>query len=278
MNIFKKLIRILKGGKHEVLQSLTNNHEVASNSPEMNTSEEIQHLLKPLIRDATKIEVLPKAQMPENSQLLSHFGGDPYFEKGDKWPQSKSGRHMDFIFQIYNTEDLILPKSIKLIQLFYDLEEFPWDTKDDGWKVKIYESLKTENIQRIERPQDLEESNYCEMIFRPIKSLPDWEGIDLYMKKASDLSCVLNEDEPWDQYDKAVEKLIGKQDYQSQLGGYPQWVQGESTPEGPDGEPMKLLFQIDSEDNAGLMWGDVGLIYVFYDERTKKTEFSLQCH
>jgi uncharacterized protein YwqG len=35
---------------------------------------------------------------------------------------------------------------------------------------------------------------------------------------------------------------------------------------------MKLLFQIDSEDNAGLMWGDTGLIYVFYDEETKSTK------
>ena len=41
---------------------------------------------------------------------------------------------------------------------------------------------------------------------------------------------------------------------------------------------MKLLFQIDSEDNAGLMWGDVGLIYVFYDNETQKIEFILQCH
>jgi uncharacterized protein YwqG len=41
---------------------------------------------------------------------------------------------------------------------------------------------------------------------------------------------------------------------------------------------MKLLFQIDSEDNAELMWGDVGLIYVFYDEATDKIEFTLQCH
>jgi uncharacterized protein YwqG len=55
-------------------------------------------------------------------------------------------------------------------------------------------------------------------------------------------------------------------------------VQGESTPIDDEGNPMKLLFQIDSEDNAGLMWGDVGLIYVFYDKKTEKIEFTLQCH
>jgi hypothetical protein len=41
---------------------------------------------------------------------------------------------------------------------------------------------------------------------------------------------------------------------------------------------MKLLFQIDSEDNAGLMWGDVGLIYVSMMKKSGKTEFTLQCH
>ena len=66
--------------------------------------------------------------------------------------------------------------------------------------------------------------------------------------------------------------------HSSQLGGYPKWVQGESTPKDKNGEPLKLLFQIDSEDNAGIMWGDVGLIYVFYDEELEKIEFILQCH
>ena len=115
-------------------------------------------------------------------------------------------------------------------------------------------------------------------MFKSVESLPDWEGIDLYEKRTAKIAYILNDDEPWEAYDKVVEKLIGEQDYQSQLGGFPRWVQGESTPKNSDGEYMKLLFQIDSEDNAGLMWGDVGLVYAFYDEETKRTEFSLQCH
>lgn len=144
--------------------------------------------------------------------------------------------------------------------------------------MKIYETLNTEQIIKIDRPTELEKSKYCEVTFEAAKSLPDWEGIDSYSEISSKLSCVLNENEPWDSYQKVVEKLIGEQDYQSQIGGYPKWVQGESTPNKSNGEPMNLLFQIDSEDNAGLMWGDVGLIYVFYDETTKQIEFTLQCH
>ncbi len=239
---------------------------------------DLENLVKPLIRQTTKLEIQPASRPPENSQLESHFGGHPYFEKGEGWPKSKNGKHLDFIFQVYNSPELELPKSIELVQFFYDWEEFPWDTENDGWLVKIYGKVDKEKSEFIAKPKDLEKSKFCKLEFKQTQTLPDWEGIDLFGNDASKLSCVLNEDEPWDSYDQIVTKLIGEQDYQSQLGGYPKWVQGESTPKDNEGNSMKLLFQIDSEDNAGLMWGDVGLIYVFYDEKNEKIEFTLQCH
>ena len=119
---------------------------------------------------------------------------------------------------------------------------------------------------------------YCEITYKQSYSLPDWEGIDTHSENASKLSCILDEDEPWEQYQNVVNKLIGEKDLQSQLGGYPKWIQGEETPHENNGEKIKFLFQIDSEDNADLMWGDVGLIYVFYDEKKEHIEFKLQCH
>jgi len=244
----------------------------------LTTTTDLENLIKPIIRPTTKIEVSPASKPPENSQLNSHFGGQPYFENGEKWPTSKNGKNLEFIFQIFNSSDLQLPKNIELIQFYYDWDEFPWDTENDGWLLKIYKKTQKENIKFIEIPSELEKSKYCVITFKSTNTLPDWEGIDLHCNNASKLSCVLDEDEPWEGYDQVVTKLIGEQDYQSQLGGYPKWVQGESTPKDSEGNSMKLLFQIDSENNAGLMWGDVGLIYVFYDEKSEKIEFSLQCH
>lgn len=239
---------------------------------------DLENLAKPLIRQATKLEIQPASRPPENSQLESHFGGHPYFEKGEEWPKGKNGKKLDFIFQVFNSPELELPKSIELVQFFYDWEEFPWDTNDNGWLVKTYKQIDKGKTEFIPKPEEIEKSKFCKIEFKPTQTLPDWEGIDLFGNDASKLSCVLNEDEPWDSYDQIVTKLIGEQDYQSQLGGYPKWVQGESTPRDNEGNPMKLLFQIDSEDNAGLMWGDVGLIYVFYDEKLERIEFNLQCH
>lgn len=262
----------------ENTDSYFDKYRVELNKLGLTSMEDLEKLVKPLIRKTTRIVVNKATRPPENSQLNSHFGGHPYFEKGEDWPTSSSGKHMDFIFQIFNKPGINLPDSIALIQFYYDWEESAWDTCDNGWKLKIYKNLNYDKQIFIEKPIDLRRAKYCEITFKEVQTLPDWEGIDKFSAEASNLSCVLNEDKPWYSYDKAVSKLVGEQNYQSQLGGYPNWVQGESTPIDDNGDPLKLLFQIDSEDNAGLMWGDVGLIYVFYDEECEIKEFVLQCH
>ncbi|MFN3195666.1 MAG: DUF1963 domain-containing protein [Chlorobiota bacterium] len=278
MNFWKKIFgnKIENSGDKE--ESGFEKYRSEFNEQNLNSITDLEKLVKPLIRKATKLEIQPASILYENSQLDSHFGGHPYFEKGEEWPKGSNGKNLDFIFQIFNSPKLELPKSIELVQFFYNWEEFPWDTENDGWLVKIYKNVIIENTEFIAKPQDLNESKFCKLEFKPTLTLPDWEGIDLIENDVSRLSCALNEDEPWDSYDQIVTKLIGEQNYQSQLGGYPKWVQGESTPKDKEGNPMRLLFQIDSDDNAGLMWGDVGLIYVFYDEQSGNIEFSLQCH
>ena len=277
MNFWKKIF-----GKKEtpITNSRFDTYKNELDTLGLRSLSDLEDLVKPIIQPATKIELQSASRPPENSQMHSHFGGNPYFEKGETWPTSKAGRNLHFIFQIFNTLEIKLPDTIELIQFYYDWEAFPWDTADDGWQVKIYKKLDPDTRIFIETPEnkDYNRSKYCEIDLNPIKSLPDWEGIDRHEYNASKLSCVLNEDEPWSLYQQTVSKLIGDQEYQSQLGGYPKWVQGESTPKDSEGNPMKFLFQIDSEDKADLMWGDVGMIYVFYDEETDHIEFILQCH
>ena len=152
-----------------------------------------------------------------------------------------------------------------------------WNTNDEGWLVKIYEKIDPKKLIKISSPLQSFQVTFCDIQFEPIKTLPDWEGISVHQPLASKLSCILNEDEPWEKYNEMVKKLIGESSYQSQLSGYPKWVQGEESPLNLENQPMQLLFQIDSEENAGLMWGDTGLIYVFYDELNKDIEFGLQC-
>lgn len=233
--------------------------------------------IKKLVRSATKIQLEESSKPIGTSQLKSHFGGLPYFEQGETWPVTKTGKHLEFIFQIFNQPGLPLPKEIELIQFYYNWDEFPWDTKDDGWLVKIYKELNYEKRLIILKPKlKTEFTSYCEIDFIPFESLPDWDGIHTYIEDESSLSCLPNEDEPWESYEQIVTELIGEPKYQSQLGGYAQWVQGEDTPKDQNGNPMKLLFQIDSEEGADLEWGSCGVIYVFYDESQGRIEFTMQ--
>lgn len=248
------------------------------NKVNLTTERDLENIVRPLIKKATRLIVNRPSRPPENSQHISQFGGDPYFEINNEWPHSRNGNPLTFIFQVFNEVDIALPDHIALIQLFYDFDEFPWDTEDDGWLVKVFTQLNKDSVIHIRKPEALSKSKYCEISFQNIESLPDWEGIDSFCKFSSNLSCVLNEDEPWGHYQTTVEKLIGEQDFQSQLCGYPKFVQGNCIPTDNNGKPYDLLFQIDSEDNAGLMWGDTGQIYVFADSNhSQNIEFSLQC-
>jgi uncharacterized protein YwqG len=275
MNILTKLIELFSPKSKVPSHKSIDNY---SSSPKLNQGsiDEIKERLKKIILPCSKITPDVPSDEPINSQFVSHFGGTPYFENGEDWPTSESGRALEFIFQIFNDERLNMAESIKLVQFFYDMEEFPWETEGEGWQVKIYESLNREHVKKIEPPLGLETIGYCNIAYQDCLSLPDWEGMEIFEKDAWKL-CAMT-DNPWKNYEQAVTEIIGEQNYQSQLGGYPRWVQGEATPKSTDGSNAKLLFQIDSEENVGLMWGDVGLVYVFYDEKSKKIDFRLQCH
>lgn len=275
MNFFKKLFG--GGDKPDFSKMLESQSRKKLYDPEK--MKQLEDLAKPLLKDCTKMTIEAASRMPENSNLISQFGGLPYFENGEEWPKSEAGTNIDFVFQVFNKDGIHLPGNIQLIQFYYDFEELPSFYDDDGWKVKIYEKLNPENSVKIERPDTIERPKFCSITFENKKSLPNWESIDDYAEGYSDLAEAIDDEDPWEVHNEVVLKFTGNDDYQSQLGGYPRWVQGDGTPEDQkSGRKYELLFQIDSEDNAGLMWGDAGLVYVFYDSVDKKISFELQCY
>ena len=244
----------------------------------LSTMADLVNVLRPLLLPATKLTLRKARQLLEGSQVRSHFGGRPYFEVGEAWPTTKTGQPLDFIMQVVASDEAILPAGIALVQLFYSWEAFPWDTDEEGWLVKTYPAFSLEQAQAIERPASLAEPAFCDIIFSPIQSLPSWEGLNELHADAPALAEVLNEENPWDAYEEAATQLLGESDYQSMLGGYPRWLQGADNPVDVAGQNLPLLFQLDSETKAGVMWGDTGLVYVFYDpQQPGRFTFELQC-
>jgi len=260
----------------------------------LRTIEDLENLMRPSVKDATKLIIKRKETEPQDSHLRSHFGGQPYFEKGEKWPSIKEGDQFELIFQIFNTGtsnevsrgNINLPENIKLLQFYYDYENSPISysayTEDykrigykygNGWLVKIYETTNTADSIIIKRPEWCVTDMYCEIEYEPIKSLPDNEWYDETVEMLCEKLNGESKKKNFDSYNFIAEKLNCEQDFCSQLGGYPVWVQGDAT---PDDKDYQLLFQIDSEDEAGLHWVDCGMVYVFYNPKTKDIIFEIQ--
>jgi len=90
-------------------------------------NEEIAKIIKPLAKSATKLN-LRKAQNFEELPIAgTHFGGEPYFEKGEEYPVCSTCQNpLTFICQIDTTEDFHKKHAkIKLFTFFYCWECSP---------------------------------------------------------------------------------------------------------------------------------------------------------
>lgn len=246
--------------------------------------DEIVSLVKPLARVATKLEPKQVRNWESLPRTSSHFGGAP-FALGEEWPVCPTCKtSLSFICQINTASGYHQsPEGVALFTFFYCWECFPWGLTGEVkgvWVVRTYPKLDEKNSTIIAPPRDqTQPTKACEILEERILSFPDWEEIHSWSSAAVEVATKANPDEPWEAYESAVEALGGFTDYATMVGGYPRWVQGESTPECEACRSgMRMLAQIDTEDEADVMWGDVGCVYIFYcPAHPKETGLELQC-
>ncbi|MDF2701026.1 MAG: hypothetical protein K0Q49_2590 [Haloplasmataceae bacterium] len=218
------------------------------------------------------------------------IGGSPDVYDGFKWPSWK-GLYLGFLAQINLSEvskydhKNQLP-SQGMLYFFYECEEMPWPEEPedvDSFKV-IYYDGDLSYLKRIDYPTELnkEHSVFNEVCVDLSNrwSLP--ENIDFIAEIYSDL------------YFKYISGQDGKQ---TCLLGYPMSIQddvtydiilntrqvyGANTIEEKD--EWILLFQLDSMEEANMMWGDCGILYfMIKKEDLKNRNFDkvwmiLQCY
>jgi uncharacterized protein YwqG len=225
----------------------------------------------------------------------TRVGGAPDLPLGFEWPRWK-GRPLSFLAQIELealagfTGTEILP-SDGLLSFFYDPLQKTWgfDPKDAGsWHV-IW--IQDKNLAPRSLPPDLpQEGRFeaCTVTFSQDVSLPPWDSMTF---KALKLRKAQKEG-----YFKVEDRLRGEADLgtSSLLLGHPDAIQGDMQLEcslvtnglycgdasGYDDPRRKvfaqqapswrLLFQLASEDEAAMMWGDVGCLYFWIHERDLK--------
>lgn len=221
------------------------------------------------------------------SQSWSKIGGSPNLEKSQSWPAWK-GKPLAFLAQLDFSEMAAVaglpdfPKEGRIF-FFYDQEQSTWgfDPKDEGsWGVLFQKDVSKDNAF-IDLPPGLSESFiYPErpIGFHLIQSLPDYT-----CRIERDRKALSSADR-----DELIELKFSSYGElpKHQIGGFPCAVQNDSMelecqlvsnglycgdasvnqdPRRKELEPGKndwvLLFQLDSDDDGGMMWGDMGTLY-----------------
>jgi uncharacterized protein YwqG len=235
-----------------------------------------------------------------NAVQRSKLGGLPAVPHRFEWPVW-NGAPLQFLCQL-DLEEIHraspvgwLPKD-GLLSFFYDAEQSTWgfDPNDRGsWRVLLFPAeaeLASADGSGVELLPEVF------VRFEPGVSLPDPERTGLSWNQVPD--------EAWSYLDS---QRIGDASCH-QVGGWPNAIQNDGmelecqlasngvyvgTSDGYHGEEAKrltagagdwrLLFQLDSDEDAGMQWGDVGRLYFWVREAdASKGDFSgvwmvLQC-
>jgi len=236
-------------------------------------AEQLRTQLRARLLTKQQLLVTPAAR-PAASQLLSHIGGDPYFEAGEVWPTNpETGQPLELIFQLVNLDGAMpWPFEAQVVQFYHNYHwgELPFD---DGHApldccVKTYPCLRPAHLAQVPRPAALPPIGFSYIRTQAAPSLPDDDELaDL----APELQALCEQVDPEDwreAYRAAVTELAGEPDLGSWVGGYAQWLQGAY----PTG-----TFWLQFDSTAEFAWGDAGLLYFCVDAHDPSTiSFQLQ--
>lgn len=238
----------------------------------------------------------------------SRIGGRPDLPDDVMWPIWKD-EPLAFLAQI-NLSDLskfsfasVLPRE-GWLYFFYDANQSTWgfDPNDKGsWAVVFIPNSKTQ-IRRREVPSGIPQNGFyksCGVKSRAIITPQPWESPAVEKLKLSRTEQ--------DVYMEFLDELRENERVSHQLIGHPQPIQGDmqlecqlvvnglycgnstgySDPRAKElargAENWGLLFQLDSDDEAGMMWGDVGRLYFWINQenllhrRFEESWMVLQC-
>jgi len=231
----------------------------------------------------TSIELVKRNKGDLNP--FSKIGGMPHVVSDFIWPLWEK-KPQSFLAQIdlnelkINNQDSLLPAD-GILYFFYDQNFQTWGSSADdkgSWKV-IYSSIDAKDTSAISVPDGLsDESIFDESYveFKSKESYPPWE---------SNLVQALNlDDKAIDRYIDYIYELDGDSTI-TKLLGYPNPIQGNMSIEceltnrnlsfndiqnyneiqrkelSDASNEWMLLFQLDSEEDNAMMWGDCGRLY-----------------
>ncbi|MEN8251330.1 MAG: DUF1963 domain-containing protein [Bacteroidota bacterium] len=236
--------------------------------------EDIKDILEPYRKPAW----FPKVVEKKSSISSSKFSGVPILQNGENWPCCEHcNEPMQLFLQLYAKhlpDEADTPFGNGVLQVFYCTNQ----SKECEVVCEAYFPYSTSTLVRVINPDNDDlatlTSNPVKDAF-PEKEIVGWEVKDDYpnWEELEVLGCTLTDE----QSDYLCE--IGYPQSKDKLLGWPYWVQSVEYPDCPDcGKPMKLIFQIDSENNLPYMFGDVGCSHVTQcDQHKDKMAIAWAC-
>lgn len=239
----------------------------------MRNHAELVDQLRTLLRTKQQLLVTP-AERPMASQLLSHIGGDPYFEAGETWPVNpETGQPLELIFQLVNEDGrLPWPFAAQVVQFYHNYQwgELPFDEGHEprDFCLKTYPQLQPAQVARVPRPAALPPIGFSYLRTQAAASLPDDDELADIAPTLQALCEQLNPDDWRAAYRAAVTELAGEPDLGSWVGGYAHWLQGAYS---------TGTFWLQFDSTAEFAWGDAGLLYFCVEGNDPATiSFQLQ--
>jgi hypothetical protein len=192
----------------------------------------------------------------------THFGGNPYFERGDAWPTlPHDGRPYDFVCQVNLSDCPVHPDvPFDLFTVFLcwgALEEEKYPDVEQACIVRTYRNVSADKAVAIARPGSRGSEDYrvrsCTMRTKPFMTYPwSMERFPAIVAAASKFR------KPNEAYWASLKRLRSYDKFQSRVGGFPTWVH-DNTLEYDD---MVFLAQIDYEPDANNCIGDAAPIFI----------------
>jgi uncharacterized protein YwqG len=242
---------------------------------ELEGLDDVIERIAPHVRPALRLVTHPS----DESRLgHSRVGGTPDLPDDLAWPRQRNAP-LAFLAQVNLQEVAAAAADVPLPRhgyLWFFCDAAKWDFSSGG--AIVLHRDETARLQPVSAPDDLPRKflfTNCAVTMEYYQDLPDAEDIDW-------LSAALGNDEgKLEAYlevreylndgttDAPVHKLLG---FANTIQGN---MQGECVPAAHD---WRLLLQVDSDSNAGMMWGDAGRVYFWIrDEDLRAARFDQTC-
>jgi len=251
-----------------------------------------------LLRNAISLKTRPVESKTGAPIGASKIGGLPDLPSSIRWPKWQE-QPIPFLAQIRLSDIAQLDEANELphsgmLYFFFTEEAFAaaYPLIRESWHV-IYDDSASSDLQRSSILPEIDKVYpECTLEFSSRLTLPPFES--LYLEKLGLSYLAFEQDappEPRKEADaymelwKQLDNLYANQAPRHQLLGHPCQIQNDllwecehNTGKTNDTTDWRLLFQIDSDDDVHMRWGDCGMLYSYIPQQALITRDFEQTH